>query len=156
METINSSGQSAPGEPGKFRSIKGRLTSGRSPEDLKILGDLVDRHYRCVFMDVAELTGLTDAILVEEIVIRVFIQLFKSGYDETQGIPPGRFLYKILVHQVFSYLEEMNNRERILIVQDILTVELLWCHDLIFPDTKPRSRINTLLSNLKKIFNVPF
>jgi DNA-directed RNA polymerase specialized sigma24 family protein len=145
-----------PDGPNKFKSIKGQLPSNRTPEERKMFEGLLDRHHSHVFYDVAELTGLSDAILVEEIVMRVFLQLWDDNYNEKAGIPPIRALFKITVHLVLAYLEEMGNRERIQIVQDILTVELLWCNDLIFPeDTKQQSRFKSLLSALKRLFHVP-
>jgi hypothetical protein len=152
-ETILPSG---PNGPNKFKSVKGHLHSSRTIEEKKMIEDIYDRYHNHVFNDVAELTGLSDPILVEEIVMRVFLELWDNGYNERAGIPPGRALYKITVQMVFSYLEEMANTARIKIVQDILTIELLWCHNLIFPYDKSQSRLQSLLSTLKKFFHVTF
>jgi DNA-directed RNA polymerase specialized sigma24 family protein len=90
---------------------------------MTVLKDFIDRYYPTVFMAAARLTGSSDqevlVVLTENILVKLWQE--RQLFDESSR--PGVFLYRIVLHEVFSFLKTSGDEERLRILQDILLID---------------------------------
>lgn len=90
---------------------------------MTVLKDFIDLYYPTVFLAAARLTGSADkeelALLTED----VLAALYEHRLEFAATARPGVYLYRLLLQETFTFLEQRGNHERIRILRDILLID---------------------------------
>ena len=90
---------------------------------MTVLKDFIDFYYPTVFAAAGRLTGSTDkeelAILTEN----VLVLLWEKRSEFAAESRPGVYLYRLLLQEVVSFLQQRGETERIRILRDILLID---------------------------------
>jgi hypothetical protein len=117
--------------------------------DFMDLEEIVTFYCSPVYSAIARLAGLHDPAQLENFTANVFRCVWENAGLLSKEKSPGIFVYKTLLRQVFNYLKEQGNEDRIRILRDILPVDPA-CYRSIL--ASPRKSFQTVfLSYLRKI-----
>src|SRR5215471_17536703 len=81
--------------------------SDESTDQLLLFGQFIDLYYPSIFSAISKLTGLTDEKELEVITVNVFDELWKNRDVLLKEVRPPAFIYRILIRQVFTYLQKL-------------------------------------------------
>ena len=94
-----------------------------STDQLILFGQFIDLYYPSIYSAIAKLTGLTDEKELEVITVNVFDELWKNRDILLKEVRPPAFVYRILIRQVFSYLQKMGFEDRIMALQNTVLID---------------------------------
>jgi DNA-directed RNA polymerase specialized sigma24 family protein len=83
----------------------------------------VDLYCPSVFSVVARLTALSDEEELENITADVMVELWEKKQELLVERRPGIFIYKVILHHIFSYLNREGNEERVRLLEDLLPID---------------------------------
>jgi DNA-directed RNA polymerase specialized sigma24 family protein len=90
---------------------------------MPVLKDFIDRYYPTVFTAAARLTGSSDQEVLIILTENILVKLWQERQLFDQSSRPGVFLYRIVLHEVFSHLKTSGDEERLRILQDIVLID---------------------------------
>jgi DNA-directed RNA polymerase specialized sigma24 family protein len=90
---------------------------------MTVLKEFIDRYYPTVFTAAARLTGSTDKEELAALTGNVLVHLWEKRLEFAAEPRPGVYLYRLLLHEVFSFLQQRGETERIRILRDILLID---------------------------------
>lgn len=76
-----------------------------------------------IFLALSRLTGLSDEDELENMTVNVLVDLWREKDEFYHAAHPGTFLYKMVLNQVFCYLEKQGKTDRLSILEDILPID---------------------------------
>ena len=88
-----------------------------------------------VYTCIARLTGFSDLDVLEYITEGVILDLWNQRGVLSKEQRPGIYIFKTMLQQVFIYLKQHGNEDRILLLQSILPIDLA-CYDHILKTQK--------------------
>jgi hypothetical protein len=101
------------------------------PELREFIWHYCDPVYACI----GRLTGFSDLDVLEYITGQVILDLWNQRSVLSKEQRTGICIFKILLQQVFIYLKQHGNEDRILLLQSILPIDLA-CYDHILKTQK--------------------
>jgi hypothetical protein len=102
------------------------------PELIEFIWHYCDPVYTCI----ARLTGFSNLDVLEYITGQVILDLWNQRGVLSKEQRPGIYIFKILLQQVFIYLKQHGNEDRIRLLQSILLIDLACCRHIIKTEKK--------------------
>jgi DNA-directed RNA polymerase specialized sigma24 family protein len=90
---------------------------------MTVLKEFIDHYYPTVFTAAARLTGSADKEELAALTGNVLVLLWESRLEFAAEPRPGVYLYRLLLREVFSFLKERGETERIRTLRDILLID---------------------------------
>lgn len=90
---------------------------------MTVLKEFIDLYYPTVFTAAARLTSSSDQEDLAILTGNVLALLWENRLEFAAESRPGVYLYRLLLHEVFSFLKERGEEERIRILRDILLID---------------------------------
>jgi DNA-directed RNA polymerase specialized sigma24 family protein len=90
---------------------------------MTVLKEFIDHYYPTVFAAAARLTGSADKEELAALTGNVLVLLWEKRLEFAAEPRPGVYLYKLLLHEVFSFLRQRGETERIRTLRDILVID---------------------------------
>ncbi len=123
--------------------------SGAETDKMKLFEQFIDLYYTPVVSAIARLTGLSDEKKIQTIAENVFADLWEHRdllFDETR---PPAFTFKILLQQIFAYLQKNDLEEHLLLLQNILLIDP--SHLAAIPDPNKKPFKTSLLKKIRAL-----
>ena len=114
------------------------------------LKEFIWRYCNPVYTCIARLTGFSDLDVLEYITGEVILDLRNQRGVLSKEQRPGIYIFKILLQQVFIYLKQHGNEDRVRLLQSILLIDLA-CYDHILKAEKKSLKAVTPTYFLHKI-----
>jgi hypothetical protein len=119
-------------------------------DNLIIFEQFIDHYSTSISLTIARLTGLTDKKELETVSVNVLIDLWKNRDRLFNEIPPTAFIYKTLLHHVFTWLKQQGKEDHILLLQNTLPIDPAHYIDALTPEKKT-SNISRLVRKMKEM-----
>jgi len=93
----------------------------------------LDHYCSSIFLAAATLTGLSDKKELGVLTMDILIDLWEKKDELFNEARPPAFIYKILLHHVFSYLKAQGNEDRISLLRNTLLIDPVYYAHILEP-----------------------
>jgi len=111
----------------------------------------IDLYYPSIFSAITRLTGLQDENELENLTVKVFVDLWDNSDQIFTTARPPAFIYKIVLQHVFTHLKKQGSEEHILLLKNALPIDPVYYLHIFEPEKIPFTI--TLLRKIKSIWS---
>ena len=121
------------------------------PDKTILFEQFIDLYYPAIFSAITRLTGLQDEKQLEDLTVKVFLELWEKSDELLSESRPPAFVYKIVLQHVFTHLKKKGSEEHIMLLRQTLPIDPIYYLHIFEPEKK--SFTISLLRRIKKIWN---